>query len=293
MAPRTKRTQPAGPGVRASGKRSQTTNIRKSQSTGLKSAQQSPPSGPRRSRVVAFRAGVSENAGDHYSPPTSSSTATQVPSSSRGVYSRALVDYSKRLEKEKLLKRAAKALGTNSEGYGIESVSQPPHQPPQLGRKSPFDELKKPRQQDQSGRESKAERPSANEISGAQKNDSPDKSLSQLVDGAMDDIPKGTELPDSIDNILNEPNTSIKMEEICAALDHLKAEIQTHCRQFYSYGKPAKRYPTPFFSYLWKNIQSFSDTFCMWLMVTSMAGTNSSHSALIVRTLCMPSYHAL
>jgi hypothetical protein len=66
----------------------------------------------------------------------------------------------------------------------------------------------------------------------------------------VDHIPEGLELPATINNILVEPESEIKMEEICSAFDFLKTQIQVHCRQFYSYTAPAVDRVEPSFTYL-------------------------------------------
>ena len=70
------------------------------------------------------------------------------------------------------------------------------------------------------------------------------------IDKIVDHISEGLELPATIDNILVDPESDIKMEEICTAFDFLKAQIQVHCRQFYSYTAPAADRLEPPFTYL-------------------------------------------
>lgn len=162
----------------------------------------------------------------------------------------ALIDHGKREEREELLKRAAKALDARAKA--AHALPTPP-QSPRGVRGSPFDEPE--RVLSRKGR--KQTKPSA-----TPKNAKPSKETTPLRQGGLvaptsryidvvtDDIPHIVEMPATIDNILIEPNADIKMEEICTAFDFLKARIQTHCREFYSYEKPAENEPIPSFTYL-------------------------------------------
>jgi hypothetical protein len=166
---------------------------------------------------------------------------------------KAVVDHNKRLEREELLKRAAKLL----EKSRIDSNSLPtPPQSPRDGRTIPSDEPGKVPGREDSDGVGKTEKCTKTEKAWRRRETaSPNefnlvKLSSRHIDIVMDNVPDGLQMPDTVDNILIEPSATLKMEEISTAFDSLKVQIQTHCRQFYSYKKPAEDHAFPSFTYL-------------------------------------------
>jgi hypothetical protein len=227
---------------------------RKSPPSPLKSAIRKKLQSPIRERQVKFEAEHDDNAIRVNLPATPYPSSQQLPLSPQKITARAPIEYSRRKEQEELLSRAGRILEARAKTAG--TLPTPPQSPPSK-KASP---VVKPAQTYDIGASTgeAIETPWQSSIQDAKSTKDTTSSTeenfviatSRHIDKIVDHIPEGSELPASIDNILVDPESDIKMEEICTAFDFLKAQIQIHCRQFYSYTAPAADWVEPSFTYL-------------------------------------------
>ena len=245
MAPVARRTSAAAPLKKGANNR-QTRKARKNRPPPLKSAIRHRLEVPVKAKQVNFLATDNDGAAQVHllqeharSAPLEESTRTPL-------------EHSKRKQQEELLKRAARILGTSTEKGG--GLPTPPRSPG--GRTSPFDEPHRAQDEEQIDdvveTEKQALTKNADTLTEVTlpKKGGFVRATSRHIDAVMDDIPTGLEMPATIENILIEPGCEIKMEEICTAFDFLKAQIQTYCRDHYSYDRPAADEAIPCFTYL-------------------------------------------
>jgi hypothetical protein len=260
MAPVT-RSSATSP-IRKDGNTSKTGKAKKSPPSPLKSAIRKRLQSPSEGTQVKFEAEDDDNAIRAHLPTTPYPSSNQLRSSSQEkLPARVPVEYSRRKEQEELLRRAARVLDARAKSAG--NLPTPPQSPPG-GKSSP---VVKAEQSDKTAEttgqaaettgqatESTGQAPVKNVKSTTEATSPKEKKFviatSRHIDKIVDHIPEGLELPATIDNILIEPESGIKMEEICTAFDFLKPQIQVYCRESYSYTAPAADQVEPSFTYL-------------------------------------------
>jgi hypothetical protein len=154
---------------------------------------------------------------------------------------------SKREEQEELLKRAARILEKRAKST---TGFQTPPLSPEGRRSSPFEDPAKATEKKQTEKAARNKILTSIEETSASNEDEFVRPTSEAIDLVKDEIPNVVGMPASIRKILVNPTTDIKMEEICTAFDSLKAQIQTHCREYYSYSMTPETRAIPSFVYL-------------------------------------------